>query len=231
MVVKFFHYTARLLYVLAWRCCCNSTNMVIGIGVNVLSSYSLVTYLPFIVTNLLVVFFSFLIFFAAYLGEINSDYFGYRLLPGTLFIFLIGWSFFLNDKRSKLFRSTIFTVCVVLLFFTYLKIEIYQRPYIKEVLFGLIIGIVATTYMKHFTFSKVDEFLGNLSYGVFLNHIIIISIMSKYFAVNKFDFASTTMLLLVSGTGAYISFLFVERPALKLRHAIRYKAIAQGGIK
>lgn len=44
---------------------------------------------------------SFLVFLAAYIGRINTDYFGYRLLPGTLFMFLVGSSFFYNGKRER----------------------------------------------------------------------------------------------------------------------------------
>jgi len=167
---------------------------------------------------------SFLIFLTAYFGKINTDEFGYRLLPGTLFMFLIGWSFFKNDRESKIFRFLSFTVAGILLVFAYLNEGILQRSYNKEVLLGLLIGILAISYMKHFSFSSIDEFLGNLSYGVFLNHFIVIWIMQKYYFATQFHLDSIAILLLSSCALAFISYFYIERPALKWRHSIRTAA-------
>ena len=165
---------------------------------------------------------SFLIFLAAYLGKIPSDYYGYRLLPGTLFMFLVGWSFFQNDNESCKFRRITFVAAAIMLLIAYLKKSIYGLPYNKEILLGLMVGIPAIGFVKRYRFSGIDEFLGNLSYGLFLNHIIIIWIMRKFFAVSKFDTANVIILLLISSALSFCSFIFVERPALRWRHAIRY---------
>lgn len=165
---------------------------------------------------------SFIIFLAAYLGKINSDSFGYRLLPGTFFMFLIGWSFFKNDRGSKIFRFIIFFSAGALLYIAYWNKELYQLPYNKEVLVGLLIGIVAISYMRHFSFSTVDEIFGNLSYGVFLNHFIVIWMMQKFLEMKTFDATHILILLLISGILALSSFWYIERPALRWRHAIRY---------
>lgn len=165
---------------------------------------------------------SFLIFLAAYLGKIPSDYCGYRLLPGTLFMFLVGWSFFQNDNESRKFRRIAFVVAGIMLLIAHFNKSIYGLPYNKEVLLGLMVGIPAIGFLKRYRFSGIDEFLGNLSYGLFLNHIIIIWIMRKFFAVDKFDVANVIILLLISSALSFCSFFFVERPALRWRHTIRY---------
>jgi peptidoglycan/LPS O-acetylase OafA/YrhL len=50
---------------------------------------------------------SLLVFGAAYVGAIDSDMFGYRLLPGVLFIFLTGAAFSGRDRLSKIIPVTV----------------------------------------------------------------------------------------------------------------------------
>jgi peptidoglycan/LPS O-acetylase OafA/YrhL len=166
-------------------------------------------------------FSSFLIFLAAYFGKINSDIFGYRLLLGTLFMFFVGWSFFQNDSDSKKFRIIVFSLAGALLLIAFFNKYLYQLPYNKEVLVGLVIGILAISAIRYFSFSSLDEFFGNLSYGVFLNHFIIIWLMQKFLATKTFDIWNITILLTSSCALALGSFLYIERPALRWRHAIR----------
>lgn len=178
---------------------------------------------------------SFIVFLAAYLGKLNTNYFGYRLLPGTLFMFLAGSSFFYNDKSSRRFSAIIFLAAGALLLAVFLNKSLYQRPYNKEVLTGLLAGILAVGFLKYLSFSRIEKFCGDLSYGVFLNHFIFIWALQSFFAVKTFDATSTVLLLLASCTLACGTFYCVERPALRWRHALRCKikqrlpAMAQPG--
>ena len=164
---------------------------------------------------------SFLVFMAAYLGKIDSDFFGYRLLAGTLFMFLVGWSFFETDNSSKKFRMCVFVVATILLTAAYLNKSLYLRPYNKEVLVGLLTGMVVVGLIRNFKFSDMDEFFGNLSYGVFLNHFIVIWIMQKFFSAKDFGIINTSILLISSLILSLGSYLYVERPALRWRRSIR----------
>lgn len=164
---------------------------------------------------------SFFIFLSAYFGRINSDIFGYRLLFGTLFIFLIGWSFSKNDSDSTKFRFIALLMAGALLLIAFFNNFIYQLPYNKEVLAGLIIGIPTINFIRHLNPSKIDEFLGNLSYGVFLNHFVIIWLMQKFLTAKSFGIGNITILLTSSCALAFCSFFYIERPALKWRQTIR----------
>jgi peptidoglycan/LPS O-acetylase OafA/YrhL len=164
-----------------------------------------------------------LIFLAAYCNKIDSDYFGYRLLPGTLFIFLTGWSFFQPDRNSRYFRIITLLSAVLLWVIAFLNQSIYHLPHNKEILVGLIIGILIINPIKDLQFSRLDTFLGNLSYGVFLNHYILIWLAQKFFLVTQFDIKHITLLLLASGIIASGSYYYIERPALAWRHAVRHK--------
>ena len=165
---------------------------------------------------------SFLIFLMAYFGKINSDHFGYRLLPGTLFMFLVGSSFYKNNNGAKKFRAVIFLSAGVMLLIAFFNNPLYQLRYNKEVLVGLLLGMICVNSLKESTFSRIDEFFGNLSYGVFLNHFIVIWIMQRFFSVKIFTTTSVALLLVASCTLAFGSFIFVERPALRWRRKIRY---------
>jgi peptidoglycan/LPS O-acetylase OafA/YrhL len=186
--------------------------------------------IPFIVLYLstrqifILSFLSFLIFLAAYFGLINTDYFGYRLLPGTLYIFLIGWSFYKNDLECNYFRYAMIFLAVTLWIFAHINEDL-QRPFNKEVLLGLLVGIFAISCLKNIRYSRLDEFLGNLSYGVFLNHIIVIWLIQKYYSFNDIGLYSTFIFLSSSLVFAFISYYLVEYPALKWRRSLRAKAM------
>jgi peptidoglycan/LPS O-acetylase OafA/YrhL len=158
-------------------------------------------------------FASFLIFLAAYLGKVNSDYFGYRLLLGTLFMFLIGWAASKNDSDSRKFRTCVFVLACGLLIIAFLNKSLYALPYNKEVLVGLMVGVLAISTINRFIFAKSDEIFGNLSYGVFLNHYIIIWIMQKILGIKTFDLLNVVTLLVFSCALAWCSFQYIERPA------------------
>ena len=167
---------------------------------------------------------SFAIFLVAYLGVIDTNIYGYRLLPGTLFIFLIGWSFCRDDSDAARFRGLMYFAAVALLVIAFLSRRYYQLPNNKEVLTGLIVGIAAVEFLRRFKFSQIDEFFGNLSYGVFLNHFIVIWLMQKFLGVRTFAPPQLAILLFVSCALALATYALIERPALRWRRSIRYGA-------
>jgi peptidoglycan/LPS O-acetylase OafA/YrhL len=174
-------------------------------------------------------FFSFLVFLTAYFGKINTDNFGYRLLPGTLFMFLVGWSFFQKSSSSKKFRLVIFTLSLVLFINLFVQNSLYQLPYNKEVLLGLLIGMACVAALKERAFSQLDEFFGDLSYGVFLNHFIVVWLMQKFLSIKIFAIQHVLLLLTASTLIALVSFFCIERPALRWRQSIREKMSSRTG--
>ncbi len=123
---------------------------------------------------------SFCIFLLAYLGIINTDYFGYRLLPGVLFVFLSGsiMSHSLNLPNSTWIKKIPYVVwALAVILFTHLHLSLgYNMPHNKEVLLGIIIGVPALLILRNSRSSRFDNWAGNLSYGVFLNHFFIIGL-------------------------------------------------------
>lgn len=163
---------------------------------------------------------SFAIFLLACSGGINTDHFGYRLLPGTIFMFLIGWFFYLSDAPSRQV-ILIFLLSVVALFLVVQNSSLYMLPYNKEVLVGLAVGICMVGMLSRMRFSRVDEFLGNLSYGVFLNHFLLIWLIKQSMGIDNLGIQEIFLLMALSGSAAAITFFLIERPFLKLRRNIR----------
>ncbi|MCG2583636.1 acyltransferase [Massilia sp. TS11] len=164
---------------------------------------------------------SFLVFLAAYFGKLHSDFFGYRLLPGTLYMFLAGSAFAARDAGSRLYRWAVFGAGVLLFVWAWLHEPLYQTPFNKEVLLGLLIGLGFLAVASGRRFSDLDEFLGNLSYGIFLNHFLVIWLMNKYLGVKEFHAREALLCLGISAVFALGSYFLIERPALAWRRQFR----------
>jgi peptidoglycan/LPS O-acetylase OafA/YrhL len=167
---------------------------------------------------------SLLVFLAAFIGLLDTDLFGYRLLPGTLFMFLAGAAFAENHTSARRYLQGVFLLTLVLLAVLALNPALHQRPYNKEVLLGLALGLPMLAWLKNRPFSRLDAWLGDLSYGVFLNHFIVIWWLQTYHGVTRFGGLDVVILLVVSTAASLVTYGLVERPALAWRHALRRSA-------
>ena len=90
-------------------------------------------------------------------------------------------------------------------------------PYNKETIFGFVLGIVALQLLGNKPSPEWDQKMGNLSYGVFLNHFLI---QWVFVGVPK----SIIMIFLYFAISLLLSFLtqtFIEKPMLHLRRRMR----------
>ncbi|MFS2197905.1 acyltransferase family protein [Pseudomonas sp. Pseusp3] len=162
---------------------------------------------------------SVVVFMAACLGFINTDLYGYRLLPGVLFMFLCG-SYLYKAQPKDLAIAAGTAVAAALMFAAIMAGWIERRPFNAEVTAGIALGVPAVYLLTKLKFHRIDEFLGNISYGVFLNHYVVMYFLHAIWSVAYDEIIVATVLalsLLLSG----VSYYCVERPALKLRHALR----------
>lgn len=119
------------------------------------------------------------IFTLAQLPLLNTDIFGYRLLPGVLFIFVVGGVWQSRDTVASLAQ-----VKPVLLFSLWAGISAYacwllmhpewRAPYNLEVALGFAVGFPLLVLFSRLHVAtwlhNVQRVLGALSYGVFLLH-------------------------------------------------------------
>lgn len=163
---------------------------------------------------------SMVVFILACVGTIPTNTWSYRLLPGTLFIFLCGSYMFSGTvKERRIALGASMAVCAVLFvgskFFPQLG-----WPENSEVLVGVLIGIPLVYWLTSLGTGKVDAFLGNLSYGIYLNHFFLMWV-AEFFKL-KFQSAEFMVFMLIAtNVFAAISFYAIERPVIRLRHKLR----------
>lgn len=165
-------------------------------------------------------------FMVAYAGVINRDWFGYRLIPGTLFIFLCGS--FMRPSASMIERSLVYFTWMLsaVLFAMFWKVHSLHGPYNGEVSLGILIGIPAIAALSRLPYRKIDEVLGNISYGVYLNHFTFIWLFAS-FGINllgRHMWHARLCMLVCSFALSWVTFKAIERPVIRLRHRLRRKA-------
>lgn len=55
-----------------------------------------------------------------------------------------------------------------------------RRPFNAEVTLGIAVGIPLVYLLTKLKFHRMDEFLGNISYGVFLNHFVVMYLLRGF---------------------------------------------------
>ena len=162
---------------------------------------------------------SYIIFLMAYLGIISTDHFGYRLIFGTLYIFICGIYLYKNNniKTNNPVKFTLIFSCL-LLALTSLGSRLIL-PYNREVLLGIIFGILALSLLVNIKRTSLDDFFGNLSYGVFLSHYLIVFEFEQL-GLSR-NFGSISLMLLLSTLLSAIGFFCFEKPVVTLRKRFR----------
>lgn len=167
----------------------------------------------------LVIVGSFLVFAVAAWGMIHTDYYGYRLLPGVLVFFMLG-SLLYDAREHPLQRKT---VCISALVAVLIGAAILwgsghlQLPYNRETLLGACVGIPALYFLGRLPQTAWDNRLGDLSYGVFLNHFFL------QWSLVGVPNSARGWLLYVSASLAlsFVTQKLIERPILKWRKNLR----------
>ncbi len=167
-----------------------------------------------------------LVFGAAASGMLNTDTFGYRLLPGVLVFFLLGSALYdARRHKGKLIVAGGIALAaastVVLARHGHLHLL-----YNKETLLGLGIGLPLLYMLGRLPQHPLDNRLGDLSYGVFLNHFLI-----QWAFVGEPAGGEALLVYLVASliVSAFTQYL-IERPVLQWRRRLRAQEKQIGGV-
>jgi peptidoglycan/LPS O-acetylase OafA/YrhL len=151
-------------------------------------------------------------------GFLHTDWYGYRLLPGVLFIFLTGS--FIYDGQLK---SVLGLWLGVLLIAAgcYLKRVPYQA-FNVEVMAGFLAGVAVVLVLRRRSQTGWDDYLGHVSYGVFLCHFLVIWVVQTMAVVSGQGLRCCVVLLFATllGSAGYHS---VESPVLRWRKKRRLR--------
>jgi len=197
-------------------------------------------FLPFIIyykpIKMVAAIISFAVFIVASFGIINTDIFGYRLIPGVLFIFILGITIYKNtsdhvtsDLFDKFFPAIVYAVLVLVLI-TLGVFKMLLAPYARETILGILIGLPIITYISKSTYSApMNHFIGDLSYGLFLSHFLAIWVVEYYSLVVKsaspYIYVATVFIisLLLSIIGVLVVENSIKKYRFKLSKFIKYK--------
>lgn len=162
---------------------------------------------------------SFAVYLLAAWGVIQTEWYGYRLLPGVLFMFLLG-SYLYELHHGAAPRRL--PPLVVWLGFGVLLLLLagagrLTLPYNVETLTGLLLGLPALHVLGRLPRRGWDELLGDLAYGVFLCHFLVLWLLGAEFVRGW----GLIPYLLAATALSFVSQRWVERPALRLRRRLR----------
>ena len=171
------------------------------------------------------------VFVLACFGYLNTEWYGYRLAAGVMFMFMIGS--LLYDAHGSpgepgRARTIILwtTLSIVILAGVLAATGRLFRPFNPEVLLGLICGVPILHFLGRLPRRRWDVSLGDLAYGVFLNHLLIQLVLFTQVPVTP---TTTAIYVVLSIVTACVLFHLVEKPIVKLRYALRKAAVHASG--
>jgi peptidoglycan/LPS O-acetylase OafA/YrhL len=155
---------------------------------------------------------SVLVFSAAMFGFLHTDWYGYRLLPGVLFIFLTGS--FIYDAQLKTVLGLWLGVLLIAAGCYWRQVP--YQAFNVEVMVGFLAGVAVVLVLRRRSQTRWDDYLGHLSYGVFLCHFLVIWLVQTMAVVSGQGLRCCVVLLFatVLSSAGYHS---VESPVLRWR--------------
>lgn len=179
--------------------------------------------LPFILRARAVVsVISVTVYVCAASGVIDSELFGYRLVPGVLWFFLFGsWLYDAHHQSSvqRGDRGVYLVMAAITLGAVLLAVSgKLGLPYNRETLIGAFVALAALHLLGRMPRRKWDERLGDLSYGLFLSHFLVFWVV---FQSEVEGFAAAAVYILCASCCAWLTQRLVERPALAWRERLR----------
>lgn len=183
--------------------------------------------MPFLIfrryITIAVIYISGAVFFGAKLCLYNSDWWGYRLLPGVMFIFLSGLLIqrWVDGRLSTLEKYAFLGFCggFVLLSYWIVFLRGNYGIYTLETILGYLVGVALLFLILKFP-TKIpgEKIAGFLSYGLFLNHFTVIWIYN-YLELD-FGFLGGSLFIYLISVGISGLSLFVDWKIYQFRKKI-----------
>jgi peptidoglycan/LPS O-acetylase OafA/YrhL len=162
------------------------------------------------------------VFALAYCGRLSPDWFTYRLLFGNLFVFMLGsW---LRRPDPRYGRLPIYGFLVAAAVLLALAQTVWpHRASVSDMLLGVVIGLPAVIGLIRLQGGgRAERLAGDLSYGVFLNHNLLITPLQAWLHGPSLALLAVVLLPL-STLLSFATFRLVEAPVIALRRALRAK--------
>ena len=164
---------------------------------------------------------SFAVFVASVATVIDPDIYGYRTLPGTLFMFVAGMALARRELMPRWFPPAVWLAGLGFLAMLLIESGLHEANVSRDVVIGFVLGFPAVAALRRLAPSRLDEMFGNLSYGLFLNHVLVLDVLEQVMGV-RIDSPARLLVLIVAATfAALVTFYAVEKPVLTLRRSLR----------
>lgn len=152
---------------------------------------------------------SLLVFIGAQVGLLQQDYYGYRLLPGVLWVFLSGALLAQPSHKNYAVLGVIWLFCCM--YATYLFSVNASLPFLFEVAFGYAVAVPLVYLLGKYSsrLPRVQRFAGAYSYPLFLIHLPVIWCVHAVFGASAWAWL---WVLLVSLAYAMLTHGFIELP-------------------
>jgi peptidoglycan/LPS O-acetylase OafA/YrhL len=181
---------------------------------------------------------SMVIFLVASFGFIDTDLYTVNTIFGTLFIFILGTSIYnVNTRKNKkpdFFDLYFPVIAYVLMLLLMIVLGVVYREMIfienvMEIAVGVMIGLPVITYIANSNIKiPFNSLFGDLSYGLFLSHFLVINIINHYsgitfsYGINESNahispYLYVISVFLLSVIISLIALYLVERPIKKYR--------------
>lgn len=181
--------------------------------------------LPFIMRiRTLATVISVTIYVCAATGVIDTELYGFRLIPGVLWFFLLGsWLFEAHrppSGRTRWIGRAVFAAWLIipLLWAGLWASGKLDLPYNRETLIGVFVGLPALHLLARLPRQRWDENLGDISYGLFLSHFLL---LWAVFQTSVRGIWQSLAFVVLGSLFAWTMHRLVERPALELRRHLR----------
>ena len=162
---------------------------------------------------------SLLVFAMAQWGVLDTDYFGYRLLPGLLFVYMQGM--YLRQGADKgaesivLTRLLLWLWLVMVAYLVVLWATATHRPYDVEVVVGLVFGVPLLRILSQIELAGwlrgINRQAGSVAYGVFLLHFPAIWLVQLLGVVGN----QALWVVIITTIAAWVAHQLLERPLWK----------------
>lgn len=178
--------------------------------------------MPFLLIHPRLCFIAFLssisLYSAANYNLIPADDFGYRLIPGVLFIFIIG-SYIKKAPQCTTARI-ILLISYLVLITEYLLLSRFSSTwpgFSQETRLGIIIGMPLLIAHGKINFKiPYNSIAGSISYGVFLMHFLVIWVLDRLNLLEKWTPMSISMLVIIVVLCSLIFVYLIENKLEKL---------------
>lgn len=164
----------------------------------------------------LLIIISFSIYMLANFNIIHTDYYGYRLIIGVFFIFILGSSLqkISTNQQNKFDKPFLISIWLITLIsiFRYNTIEV--KDYATETTIGILTGIPLIYFISKIKKEFIlNSFLGKLSYSLFLSHFLAIWIVEYLFSIENKIIEIVIITFIIALLGVYVEHIYL----LKIR--------------